>query len=108
MKFKCRKQKHSFLYRGKNLGTKSPEILKLKFSEKLFVSESMSYETLQIEYRRWQHRSARKKHSTWFFNNVVNVKQRKHGRIHKKFHLTHIENLLETDNFEEYINNASL
>ena len=39
--------------------------------------------------------------------NVVNVKLTEHGRIHKIFHVTDIENLLETDNLEEYINNAS-
>ena len=39
--------------------------------------------------------------------NVVNVKLTEHGRIHKTFHVTDIENLLETDNLEEYINNAS-
>ena len=44
---------------------------------------------------------------TWFFNNVVNVKLTEHGRIHKIFHVTDIENLLETDNLEDYINNAS-
>ena len=41
------------------------------------------------------------------FHNVVNVKLTEHGRIHKIFHVTDIENLLETDNLEEYINNAS-
>ena len=50
---------------------------------------------------------ARKIHSTWFFNNVVNIKLTEHGRIHKIFHVTDIENLLEIGNLEEYINNAS-
>ena len=44
---------------------------------------------------------------TWFFNNVINVKLTEHGRIHKIFHVTDIENLWETDNLEEYNNNAS-
>ena len=46
-------------------------------------------------------------HSTWFFNNVVNIKLTENGIVHKIFHVTDIENLLETDNLEEYINNAS-
>ena len=37
----------------------------------------------------------------------VNVKLTEHGRINKIFHVTDIENLLETDNLVEYINNAS-
>ena len=44
---------------------------------------------------------------TWFFNNVINVKLTEHGRIHKIFHVTDIENPWETDNLEEYNNNAS-
>ena len=42
VKFKCRKQKQSFIYKRKNLGTKSEELTNLKFSGRLFVSESMS------------------------------------------------------------------
>ena len=34
-------------------------------------------------------------HSTWFFNDVVNVRLTKHGRIHKVFHITDNENLLK-------------
>ena len=40
-------------------------------------------------------------------NNVVNLKLTEHGRIYKIFHVTDIENLLEIDNLEEYINNIS-
>ena len=44
IKFKCRKQKQSVMYKRKNLGTKSLELSNLKFSGRLFVSESMSLE----------------------------------------------------------------
>ena len=54
-----------------------------------------------------QLKSAKKKSSMWFFNNVVNIKLTEHGRIYKIFHVTDIESLLEIDNLEEYINNAS-
>ena len=67
----------------------------------------MSHENQQLAYKCRQLRSARKIHSTWFFNNVVNLKMTEHGRIYKIFHVTHMENLLELDNLEEYINNAS-
>ena len=107
VKFKCRKQKQSLMYKRKNLGTKSQELTNLKFSGRLFVSESMSHENQQLAYKCRQLKSARKIHSTWFFNNVINIKLTEHGRIHKIFHVTDIENLLEIDNLEEYINNAS-
>ena len=91
--------KSSVMYKLKNLGNKS--------SGRLFVSESMSHENQQLAYKCRQLKSARKIHSTWFFNNVVNTKLTEHGRIYKIFHTTDIENFLETDNLEEYINNVS-
>ena len=106
IKLKCRKQKQSVMHKCKNLGTKSQELSNLKFSGRLFVSESMSLENQRLAYKCRQLKSARKIHSTWFFNNVVNVRLTEHGRIHKIFHVTDIENLLETDNLE-YINNTS-
>ena len=84
VKFKCRKQKQSLIYKRKNLGTKSQELTNLKFSGRLFVSESMSHENQQLAYKCRQLKSARKIHSIWLFNNVVNIKMTEHGRIHKK------------------------
>ena len=107
VKFKCRKQKQSLIYKRKNLGTKSQEPTNLKFSGRLFVSKSMSNENQQLAYKCQQLKSARKIHPTWFFNNAVNIKLTEHGRIHKIFHVTNIENLLEIGNLEEYINNAT-
>ena len=102
VKFKYHKQKQSLMYKHKNLGTKSQELTNLKFSGRLFVSKSMSHENQQLAYK-----SDRKIRSTWFFNNVINIKLTEHGRIHKIFHVTDIENLLEIDNLEEYIIYAS-
>ena len=104
VEFKCRKQKQSLMYRRKNLGTKTQELTNLKFSGRLFVSDSMSHENQQLPYKCRQFKSARKMHSTWFFNNIVNIKMTEHGRIHKKFHVTDIEKLLEINNLEEFIN----
>ena len=101
VKFKCHIQKQSLIYKHKNLGTKSQELTNLKFSGRLFVSESMSHENQQLAYKCRQLKSARKIHSIWFFNNVINIKFTEHGRIRKIFHVTHIENLLEIDNLEE-------
>ena len=107
VKFKCCEQKQSLMYKCKNLGTKSQELTNLKFSEILFVSESILHENQQLAYKCRQLKSARKIHSTWFFNNVIKIKLTEHERTHKIFRVTDIENLLETDNLEEYINNAS-
>ena len=82
-------------------------ITNLKFLGRLFVSEGMSHENQQLAYKCQQLKSAIKIHSTWFFNNVVNIKLTEHRRIHKIFHVNDIENLLEIDNLEEYKNNAS-
>ena len=95
------------MYKCKNWGNKFQELSNLKFSGRLFVSESMSHENQHLAYKCRQLKSARKIHSTWFFNNVVNLKLTEHGRIHKIFHVTDIENLLEIDNLEDYINNIS-
>ena len=78
-----------------------------EFSGRLFVSESMSHENQRLAYKCRQLKDAQKIHCTWFFNNVVNLKLTEHGRIYKIFHVKDIENLLEIDNLEEYINNVS-
>ena len=44
VKFKCRKQENSVIYKSKNLGNKSQKLSNLKFSGRLFVSDSMSHE----------------------------------------------------------------
>ena len=46
----------------------------------------MSHENQQFAYKWQQVKSARKIHSTWFFNNVIKLTE--HGRIHKIFHVT--------------------
>ena len=97
VKFKCRKQKQSLIYKRKNLGTKSQELTNLKFSGRLFVSESMSHENQPLAYKCRQLKGVRKIHSTWFFNNVINIKLTEHGRIHRILHVSDIENLLEID-----------
>ena len=68
VKFKCRKQNNSVMYKRKSLGNKSQELCNLKFSGRLSVNESMSYENQQLAYKCRQLKSARKIHSTWFFN----------------------------------------
>ena len=59
-------KKNSVMYKHKNLGNKSQELSNLKFSGRLFVSESMSHENQQLTYKCQQLKSAQKIHSTWF------------------------------------------
>ena len=107
VKFKCCKQKQSLIYNHKNLGTKSQELTNLKFWGRLFVIGNMSNINQQLAYKCRQLKCARKIHCTWFFNNAATIKMMEPGRIHKIFHVTDIENLLEIDDLEKYINNAS-
>ena len=106
-KFKCRKQKKSVMCKRKNPGNKSQEPSYLKFSGRLLVIESMIHENQQLVYKCRHLKSGRKIHSTWFFNNLMNLKSTEHGRIYKIFNVPDIENLLEIDSLEEYINNVS-
>ena len=96
------------MYKCKNRANKPLKLSNLKFSRRLFVSQSMSHENQQLANKCRQLKSARKIHSIWSFNNVVNLKLTEHGRIHEIFHVTDIENLLEIGNLEEYINNVFL
>ena len=49
----------------------------------------MSHENQQLACKCQQLKSAWKIHSTWFFNNVVNLKLTEHERIYKIFHVKH-------------------
>ena len=68
----------------------------------------MPLENQYLAYKCRQLKSARKIHSTWFFNNAVNVKLTELGKILKVIHVTGIDNLLKIDSLEDYIENASL
>ena len=70
-----------------------------KFPGRPIISESMSHENQQLAYKYWQLKSATEIHSTWSFNNVVNIKLAEYARTYKIFHITGVENLLEIDNF---------
>ena len=107
VKFKCRKQRQNVFFNQKNLKDKSSDLLQLRFSGKLFISENMSHENHQLAYRCRQLKTAGKIHSTWFFNNSVNLKMTDNGSIYKISHIVDIENILGIDNSEEYVNNSS-
>ena len=108
VKFKYRKQKHRVLLNCKTLQNKSLDLTQLKFSGKLFLNESMFHKNHHLAYKCRQLESARKIHSTWFYNSTLHVKLVEKGPIQKIFHPTDIEKVLWVDNLDEYINDVSL
>ena len=107
IKFKCRKQRRSILINRKNLRNKSDGLTQLNFSGRLFVSESMCHENHQLSYKCRQLKNAGKIHSTWFWNNSVNVKLNERSQSTKIHHVIDTEKLLGVDNLDEFINNTS-
>ena len=67
----------------------------------------MCHENHQLANKCPQLKSARKIHSTWFYNSTLSIKLVENGPIHKIFHPTVIEKVLGVDNLDEYINNVS-
>ena len=107
VKFKSRKQKRNILIDRKNLRNKSENLSQLKFAGKLFISESMCHENHQLAYKCRQLKNARKIHSTWFWNNVINVKLNERSQPAKIYHIIDIEKLLGVDNLDKFISNTS-
>ena len=104
VKFKDRKLKHNAQIKRKDLHQKSLERSRLKFSGKLLVSGSMCFEIHQLAYKCRKLKNLGKIHSTWFYNNVVNITLTENGRIHTIFHIIDIEELLDIDNLEDFLN----
>ena len=71
------------------------------------MNESMCHENHQLPYKCRQLKSARKIHSTWFYNNTLLIKLVENAPIHRIFHPTDIEKVFRVDNLDEYINNVS-
>ena len=107
VKFKCRKLKRRILINRKNLRNKSEDLRQLKFSSKLFISESMCHENHQLAYKCLQLKNMGKIHSTWFWNNTVHVKRSERSNPVKIFHIIDIEKLFGIDNLDDFISNAS-
>ena len=87
----------------KKLKNKSSNLIQLWFSGKLFIRVCLTRIT---SWHIDRYKTAGKIHSTWFFNNTVNLKLTDNGPIHKISHIVDIENIFEINNFEEYLNNS--
>ena len=106
-KFKCRRLKRRVLVNRKNLRNKSEDLRQLKFSGKLFISESMCHENHQLAYKCRQLKNAGKIHSTWFWSNAVNAKLSEKSNPVKIFHIIDIEKLFCIDNLDDFTSNTS-
>ena len=107
VKFKCRKLKQKVLVNRKNLRNKSEDLRQLKFSGKLFISESMCHENHQLAYNCRELKNVGKIHSTWLWNNAVNIKLSERSNPVKIFHIIDIEKLFGVDNLNDFISNPS-
>ena len=107
VKFKCRRLKQKVLVNQKNLQNKSKDLCELKFSGKFFILESMCHENHQLAYKCFQLKNAGKIHSTWFWNNAVNVKLSERSNTVKNLHIIDIEKLFGIDNLDDFISNTS-
>ena len=106
VKFKSRKQKQNILIDRKNLCNKSENLTQLKFAGKFFISESMCHENHKLAYKCRQLENAGKIHSTWFWNNVINVKLDERSQAVKIYNIIDIKKL-GVDNLDEFVNNTS-
>ena len=106
VKFKSIKQKQNILIDRKNLCSKTENLSQLKFAGKLFISESMCHENHQLAYKCRQLKNAGKIHSTWFQNNVINVKLNERSQPVKIYHIIGIKKLLDVDILDKFINNT--
>ena len=75
---------------------------------RLFVSESMCCENHELSYKSRQLKNAGQNHSTWYWNNSVNVKLDKRSQPTKIHNVIDIEKLLCVDNFHEFTDNTFL
>ena len=67
----------------------------------------MGHENHQLAYKCRQMKNAGKIHSTWLWNNAVNLKLSERSNPVKLFHIVDVEKLLGIDNLDDFINSTS-
>ena len=97
IKFKSRKLKYKVMNNRKIMKNKSKELNELKFSNNLYISESMCAGNHSLFFKCRKLKKARKIFNTWFFNNAINVQLNQNGEIHKIFHTEDLAALLKVD-----------
>ena len=71
------------------------------------ISDIISQENHQVTYRHHLLKTAGKIHSTWFFNNIGNLKSTNNSSVYKLSQTDGIDNLFRVVNLEEFVNSAS-
>ena len=105
VKFKSRKLKYKVINIRKIMKNKSKELNKLKFSNNLYISESMCAGNHSLFFKCRKLKNARRIFNTWFFNNAINVQLNQGGKIHKVFHSEDLAVLLKVDNLDSFLKN---
>ena len=105
IKFKSRKLKYRVIKNRKIMKNKSKELNDLKFSNNLYISESMCAGNHSLFFKCRKLKKARKIFNTWFFNNAINVQLNQNGEIHKVFHTEDLAVLLKVDDLDSFLMN---
>ena len=105
IKFKSRKLKYKAINNRKIMKNKSKELNELKFSNNLYISESMCGGNHSLFFKCRKLKKTRKIFNTWFFNNVINVQLNQNGEIDKVFHTEDLAALLKFDDLDSFLMN---
>ena len=84
---------------------KSKELNELKFSNNLYISESMCAGNHSLFFKCRKLKKSRKIFNTWFFKNAINVQLKQSGEIHKVFHTEDLAALLKVDDLDSFLMN---
>ena len=105
VKFNSRKLKHKVINNRKTMKNKSKELNKLKFSNNLYISESMCAGNHSLLFKCCKLKKARKIFNTWFFSNTINVQLNQSGEIHKVYHTKDLAALLKVNDLDSFLIN---
>ena len=97
LKFKDRKLRYQVMANRKKLLEKKNELKELHFEESLYLSDSIYTENHNLFYKCRQLKNAKRVHSCWFFNNVINAGLMDKDPIFKIFHESDMGELLRAN-----------
>ena len=84
---------------------KSKELSELKFSNNLYISETMCTDNQVLFSKCQKLKTSRKNCITWFFNNAINAQLNQSREIHKVFHTEDLAALLKVDDLHSFLMN---
>ena len=105
VKFNSRKLMYKVINNRKTMKNKSKELNKLKFSNNLYISESMCAGNHSLLFKCCKLKKARKIFNTWFFSNTINVQLNQSGEIHKVYHTKDLAALLKVNDLDSFLIN---